>query len=135
MNNADVAPKGHVTGQFPQYVGFGQSRGLPAANCQFRAKICYNHDNRLPAGILPSTASGAGTQLLYPREWHHPVLLRTQLDFEYDITLAMAGFLPAKNEFPCERNHPVTELMHFGKASHLKWHPSVHVYLLSYRRL
>jgi len=78
-------------------------------------------------GSSQSTAGGAGTQLLYPREWYNPVRLRTQLDIEYDITMAMAGFPPAEHEFPCDRNHPVTELMHFGKASHLKWHPSVHL--------
>jgi len=53
--------KGHATGQFSQYVGFGQSRGLPVENCQFRAIICY---------IPPTRDSNRPGEI---RGWLHPI--------------------------------------------------------------
>ena len=61
-------------------------------------------------GSSRSTARGTGTQLLYPQEWHTPGLLLTQLHIQYGVTMAMAGFAPAKHEFSCERNHPTNRV-------------------------
>jgi len=55
-------PKGS-TGQFPQYIGFGPSRGLLVDNCQLGAEICFR---------CPFSAIGRSVRRTTKSTWTSP---------------------------------------------------------------